>query len=103
MSSVGVDVLTYEIRGSSVVAEKEPLTLWTATPMLWNAVQNWKAGQKLASATVAPVLGLIPQNPDVTAGSSRKPRPRTKRWRRPAPSRWKPPIAPVIPGMGPTR
>src|SRR2546427_7468264 len=108
MSSVGCVGLTNDIRGSSVDAVKEPLTLWTAIPTFWNAPPTWNAGHgfvadRLASATGAPVVALMPQNPLGTAGSSRNPRPRTKRWRTPAPSRWKPLSTPLLPAAGPIR
>src|SRR5437660_8075099 len=108
MSRVDCAGVLKDARGSSVDAVKELVTLWTATPMLRNAVPIWKAGQglsedRVASATGAPVTGLMPQNPAGTAGSSRKPRPRTKKCRNPAPSRWKLLSAPLPPAIGPTR
>src|SRR2546425_13289340 len=108
MSSVGCVGLTNDVRGSSVDAVKEVVTLWTATPMVWNAPPTWNAGHgfvadRLAPAAGAPVVALMPQNPLGTAGASRNPRPRTERWRTPGASRWKPLGNPWLPAAGPIR
>src|SRR5262245_66637721 len=106
-SSVGWVGLISETIGSAVDPVNEAVTLWTRTPISANAAPTWKAGQgfeadNVASLWATPVAGSMPQNPLPTAGSSRKPRPRTNRWRNPALSRSKPVNAPVLPAAGPT-